>query len=177
MTTPKGMVGSELLTIIRTWLLQLTRFKSAAKVHPSQHELAGNIMAYVDQAKKQKIAAALKTALKGYNIKWSLRVDNHSTLVCTISKGNVDFIGSYVRMSKSRYDHDITGTKIDNLQVNHYHLGTNFDGIALEILQKIKDCMNIDNFDNSDPMTDYFHVGHWVNINVGRWDKPYELIA
>jgi len=24
-------------------------------------------------------------------------------------------------------------------------------------------------------MTDYFHVGHYVEINVGRWDKDYQL--
>ena len=32
-------------------------------------------------------------------------------------------------------------------------------------------------FDNSDIMTDYFHVKHYVSINVGQWNKPYILKA
>lgn len=37
----------------------------------------------------------------------------------------------------------------------------------------IKHIINKDNFNHSDSMTDYFHVGHYANISVGKWDKPY----
>jgi hypothetical protein len=30
-------------------------------------------------------------------------------------------------------------------------------------------------YDNSDIMTDYFDVAYYNNINIGKWDKPYEL--
>ena len=30
-------------------------------------------------------------------------------------------------------------------------------------------------FDKSDAMTDYFHISHYCDINVGRWNKPYFL--
>ena len=36
--------------------------------------------------------------------------------------------------------------------------------------------MNAENFDKSDPMTDYFHVGYYISVNIGSYDKPYELI-
>ena len=32
-------------------------------------------------------------------------------------------------------------------------------------------------FDKSDIMTDYFHTAYYMNINIGRWDKPYKLIS
>ena len=31
--------------------------------------------------------------------------------------------------------------------------------------------MNVGNHDNSDPMTDYFDVGWYISVNLGRWDK------
>jgi hypothetical protein len=33
--------------------------------------------------------------------------------------------------------------------------------------------LNCDNYDNSDSMTDYFDVGHYVDLNIGKWDKPF----
>lgn len=33
--------------------------------------------------------------------------------------------------------------------------------------------VNKKNFDHSDSMTDYFHVGFYTRIEVGKWDKPY----
>jgi len=35
--------------------------------------------------------------------------------------------------------------------------------------------MNIGNFDKSDVQTDYFHVGWYMSVNLGKWDKPYIL--
>jgi hypothetical protein len=29
------------------------------------------------------------------------------------------------------------------------------------------------NFDDSDPMTDYFHTNFYLHMHVGRWDKPF----
>jgi hypothetical protein len=45
------------------------------------------------------------------------------------------------------------------------------------IFEKISDALNLDNFDKSDSMTDYFHVGHYVDINVGKWNKPFKVVA
>lgn len=40
----------------------------------------------------------------------------------------------------------------------------------------IKDVINKDNFDHSDSMVDYHHVGYYANITLGKWDKPYVQI-
>jgi hypothetical protein len=36
--------------------------------------------------------------------------------------------------------------------------------------------MNAGNWDKSDIQTDYFDVGWYIDVNVGRWDKPYALV-
>lgn len=39
----------------------------------------------------------------------------------------------------------------------------------------IKAIVNKKNFDLSDSMTDYFHVGFYSCIEVGQWDRPYTI--
>jgi hypothetical protein len=36
--------------------------------------------------------------------------------------------------------------------------------------------MNDGNFDKSDIQSDYFHVGWYVSVNIGKWNKPYEVV-
>ena len=61
--------------------------------------------------------------------------------------------------------------------VNEYWIEEHFEGVAKEFLLKLKDAMMIGNHNNSDIMTDYFDVGWYIKINVGKWDKPYEVTA
>lgn len=44
------------------------------------------------------------------------------------------------------------------------------------IFKIINDIVNRKNFNNSDLMTDYHHVGYYSNITLGKWDKPYKTI-
>jgi hypothetical protein len=32
-------------------------------------------------------------------------------------------------------------------------------------------------YDRSDSQSDYFDTAYYVDVNVGKWDKPYEFIA
>jgi hypothetical protein len=43
-------------------------------------------------------------------------------------------------------------------------------------LQEIMPLMNAGNHDRSDIQTDYFDVGWYVDVNIGRWDRPYQVI-
>jgi hypothetical protein len=40
----------------------------------------------------------------------------------------------------------------------------------------IKSVIDNGNFNHSDSMTDYFHVGWYTHIQLGKWDKPYQQI-
>lgn len=122
-------------------------------------------MAYMNQERKAKLAPAIKAICKKYGVKATLSVDNYSTLNLNITSGSIDFIKSAERAGSNRgYDH---------LQVNTFWYRDHFDGIAREFLSEVIPAMNVGNHDRSDLMTDYFDVGWYVGVNIGRWNKPY----
>lgn len=129
-------------------------------------------MAYMSQEHKAKLAPTIKAICKKYGVKATLSVRNYSTLVLTVKSSGIDFIGNYNATVGSH-----SSTK-DSIQVNPYWYHDHFDGVAKEFLDEIIPAMKgEDYFDESDVMTDYFHVSHYYDVNIGRWDKPYELTA
>lgn len=121
-------------------------------------------MAYVSQEMKKKLAPRVKTLLKKYGLRGSLAVDNHSTLVLNIRSGKINF------------EKDSVGEF--HYQVNPYHTDSQYTGKAKKFFAEVIPAMKgPDFFDHSDSMTDYFHVSHYIDINIGRWNKPYMVEA
>ena len=125
-------------------------------------------MAYMSQEKKAKIAPAVKAILKKYKVKGSLSVRNHSSLVLTIKEGSVDFYGDYGTTSEARKDAEKFG-----IQVNPYWYQDHFVGKSKKFLAEIIPAMNSGNHNNSDIQSDYFDVGWYIDVNIGKWNKPY----
>lgn len=135
-------------------------------------------MAYMNQDMKARIAGEVKTILKAYKIKGTLSVRNHSTLVLNIKSGPIDFIANLNETCSKDYYQTARGfTPVENgyIDVNPYHFERHFSGVALEFLTKIIAAMNDGNWDKSDIQTDYFNVGWYIDVNIGRWDRPYTL--
>lgn len=143
-------------------------------------------MAYMSQERKKELAPKIKEILNKYGLKGSLSVRNHSALVLTIKSGKIDFIGDQIAhyrkkietgsysFSAERFEDQIKYlTEKKNFDVNEYHINEEYYGKNASILSEIKDAMMVGNHDNSDVMTDYFDVGWYIDISVGRWDKPY----
>ncbi len=132
-------------------------------------------MAFFSQERKAELSPRVKEICKKYGIKASTAVDNHSTFVLNIKSGKIDFIKNANEMRKKdvycRDDREIQ----DSIQVNVYHCDKHFSGKALKFLQEVLAVMNEGNFDKSDIQSDYFCVGFYVDINIGRWNKPYIL--
>lgn len=126
-------------------------------------------MAYVDKSVIAKCRAGAAAIRKQYGIKMTFSVNHHSTLVCTIQGGKVDFFGGLTERAAS-YNNG------KYIQVNHYHIDSSFVGEAKECLEAINKLMHVDHWDKSDIQSDYFHCAYYVNINVGQWDKPYQLV-
>ena len=132
-------------------------------------------MAYMSQENKASKAPAIKAVLKKYGMKGSIAVDNHSTLVVNLRSGAIDFEAEAV----------ITPGLLNNAggewrgydQVNPYWIEKFYSGTAAAFLKELKVAMMVGNHDNSDIMTDYFDVGWYISINVGKWDKAYEVAA
>jgi len=129
-------------------------------------------MAYVSQEMKKERAPAIRAVLKKYNMKGSIAVRHHSTLVVNIKSGAIDFADA--RKSNPCDFNNPNGWRGHD-QVNTYHIDSFYSGAAAEFLSELKDAMNVGNYDNSDIMTDYFDVGFYIDINIGQWDKPYVL--
>jgi hypothetical protein len=124
-------------------------------------------MAYMNQEKKSVIAAKLKPVLKKYGVKGSLSVRNHSSIVLNVKSGTVDFFADYGDREDARKF---------GIQVNPYWFHDHFEGTAKKFLAEAFDALKSANYyDNSDAMTDYFDTAYYFNINIGKWNKPYEL--
>ncbi len=131
-------------------------------------------MAYITQQMKAEIAPAIKAICKKYDIKASLAIKHHSALDLNISAGSIDFIGNYNNVVANGRKETIDR---EYMQVNQYHLDSSFTGRALAFLKEVNVALNVLNHDNSDIMSDYFDVGYYVHINIGKWDKPYICTA
>lgn len=139
-------------------------------------------MAYFSQQDKAKRAPAIKALFKEYDVKGTMSVRNNMAFVVTLRSGAIDFISNYIKKNKQGF-YDATDRKeqiikCQYLQVNHYWLEEQFSGRALEFLTKLK-CLMLgdDYFDDSDIQSDYFHCSHYIDIDIGQWDKPYVCTA
>jgi len=118
-------------------------------------------MADVSQKDKAKLAPQIKKVLSKYSMKGSISIRHHMSLVVTIQSGSIEF----------DHSHGDGYT-----QVNVYHIDSHYEGKAKNFLTELLAAMKgPDWFDKSDIMTDYFHVSHYCDINIGKWNKPYFL--
>ena len=131
-------------------------------------------MAYMNQEKKTQINALLKQAIP-IDWKWSLAVRNYSTIILTISSAPVDLVAEYVA---ARCSDEVRRDCIANryVDVNPYYWQEHFTGELLDIFTKVFAALNLNNHDHSDIQSDYFDVGHYVQVNIGKWDKPFNAV-
>ena len=118
-------------------------------------------MAYVSKELKAKLAPAIKAVLKKYDVKGTIAVRNHMTLVVNIKQGAIDFAA------------DCSGNDF-HYQVNPYHIDRGWNGKAAKFLNELIAAMKGNEwYDRSDIMTDYFDTAYYMDINIGQWDKDY----
>jgi hypothetical protein len=118
-------------------------------------------MAYYSKERKAIAEPKIKAILKKHGMSGSLSIRNASEAVLSIKSGPIDF-----------------GLGEDtNRDVNVYWFHEHYTGDALAFLTEVYAVLNDGNHNNSDPMTDYFDVGWYVSIRIGRWDKPYVLTS
>lgn len=133
-------------------------------------------MAFMNQERKKTLEPGIKAVLKKYNISGRLSVRNHMVLVLNITRGKIDFINDYIATSSKNYPDDIRHLgNITSLSPNIYWLEHRHSGVAYDCLRDLNTAMNVGNWDRSDVMTDYFDVGWYNEINIGKWNKPYVL--
>jgi len=123
-------------------------------------------MAYVSQADKKELAPAIKAVLKKYNMKATIAVRNHSTLVVKVKSGAIDFT-DYANPYQNGY-----------IDVNVYWIDTHYNGVARDFLNELLDAMKGPKyFNNDDAMSDYFHRSHYTDIEIGQYNRAYVCTA
>ena len=140
-------------------------------------------MAYMSQEKKAKIVAAVKPILKKYGVKGSFAVRNHSTIVLTLKQGQIDFVENYIQtdmnspVAKKMSDDQVNYIrKNQSIDVNPYWFQEHFTGKAKAFLTETFTAMkSADWYDRSDAQVDYFDTAYYCDVNVGNWNKPYQV--
>jgi hypothetical protein len=118
-------------------------------------------MAYMTQEMKKALSVNIKKVLSEFGVKGSISIRHYSTLVVKIKTGSIDF-------DLPEWGYKSVSTVRDSMK-----------GEEAEFLKALLDAMNnagdLQNFDESDGMTDYFHVGWYTDIYIGEFQKPYIL--
>ncbi len=135
-------------------------------------------MAYITTEDVKAIRVALKEEF-GKDFKFSVTRDHHSGVRIAIMSGVANFYdGELDRTDK--YNGRVS--KFDGYeQINHYH--PHFYGAYEKLFKRITEIAHTAPgaaggqayYCNDDAMSDYFDRAYYVNIHVGKWDKPYEL--
>lgn len=147
-------------------------------------------MAYMNQEQKKQLAPDIKKVLKKYNVRGTISVKNHFTLVVTIREGPIDFETQYNEMVNERREIEAAMRERNGVEplgryeceghisVNAYDYDHNhhlkFKGVAGEFFRELQAAMMGDGwYDKSEIMTDYVDIAYYMDINVGQWNKPY----
>ena len=133
-------------------------------------------MAYISQAEKKALAPAIKSVLKKYGVKGSIGINHYSSLVVNLKSGIIDFIGAADKKSKARCERQ--GDTFYPISNGHYQANPYYameeEGIVGEFMTDLITAMKGDDWYNkTDSQIDYFDIAYYLDINVGKWDKPY----
>jgi hypothetical protein len=140
-------------------------------------------MAYFSQEMKKELAPAVNAVLKKYGVKATLAVHNHLSFVVNIKSSKHDFLGVFQACNDEEAER--RGIKKCNigtyLQISEYHVADQMRSQGREDLacffEELISAMKGNRwFDKSDIQSDYFHIAYYLDINIGKWNKPYELI-
>jgi hypothetical protein len=125
-------------------------------------------VAFMNQERKAALALEVAKVMPT-NWKYTLRVQNHSTLVLTIRQADVDLIGENL-VCASRPEPSSCRS------LNEYNLEGEYHDKLLKIFENIKGAMMVGNWDKSDIQSDHFDVGWYIDINIGEYDSPFRFV-
>lgn len=137
-------------------------------------------MAYMNQDRKKELAAELKKALtpfkNKYGLRYTLAVRNHSTVVLTFTEGRLDFLKDVEKYTRNGGYCQVNMYCVRRMELMaDLERDPAFNQEVREVLLAADNALHKGNHDKSDMMTDYYDVGWYVDINVGRWNKPYKF--
>lgn len=137
-------------------------------------------MAYITTEQVKEKRAAIKAAFPlALGWKFSITKDGNSTINVSIlqtpcelrASNTIDENGNSISINS--WDGQIVSRRY-GYQVNEYSDALN--SIGKEVVSELYDILNNGNHDKSDSMTDYFDVGWYQYVQIGHWQKGYEVV-
>lgn len=109
----------------------------------------------------KQIREDLKKRFSG--LKFSVKSDYNSISISLMQAPKSPLAGAY---STATYR-----------QVSPYYIGDNeaLNAYGKEIFKAVSEIVNEYYWNDSCPEIDYFNVSFYYSLNVGRWDKPFEV--
>jgi hypothetical protein len=134
-------------------------------------------MAYMNQERKNQLAPGIKKVLADYGMKATIATDRF-TIKINVKEGPLDLVGDFNKtVASERERKGQKWTDMDYVDVNPYWFKNQFSNIDnLQFVEKLLMAANDGNWDKSDSQIDYFNVGWYVDLNIGRYDKPYKRV-
>ena len=142
-------------------------------------------MSYISKDEVKQVRENLKKAF-GTRFKFSVTGGNSSSLYVSIMQGDVLDWSGYENLHDEymldawQIENQIQRTKSiqeGKFDINHYHIPSSWLGEALEVFNEILKCCQIGegSYDRNagDMGADYCNMTYFINISVGKWNKPY----
>jgi len=140
----------------------------------------------------KEIAKKVREKLKDKypNTKWSIRIQRYAggcSLSVDLMEVDFDFYAKpdkeYAELHFEQRHYQSVEAFMESWEddikrktgsVNQFYIDDDFrlSDKAKELLNFANDTVNSYNFDDSDSMTDYFHVNFYLHLGIGKWDKP-----
>lgn len=119
-------------------------------------------MAYITTEQVSQVRKEIKEAF-GKEFKFSVTRQNYSSIDIALMKSPFEFAFNSEYAQEKQY-----------AQLNHFHLDNEgFTQEQVDMFKKVTEIAMKGNFDKSDSQTDYFHVGWYFHLAIGKWNKPY----
>lgn len=151
-------------------------------------------MALASKELKDKINLLVKDIAKDMDIKlgFSIKIADCQKIILNIRSCSIDLASLHKESVESKYNHLIAikddGRRFDRFSSLHYDLMENninfscdkpeeiFEGKALELLQKIRDAVKCDFYNDSDSTHDYFDIAYYYDIRIGDGKSGFKVV-
>lgn len=149
-------------------------------------------MAYASKELKAKVNGLVKEIAKDMGIKlgFSIRIDGYSKLILNIRSCSIDLAKEHKEAVAEIVENPnkYCGREIDRAISYHNSLAYGdirfskdrpeeiFKGKALELMERIRDAVKVDFYDDSDAMRDYFACAYYYDIQIGGSEAGFKVV-
>ena len=153
-------------------------------------------MAYAPKELKDKVNGLIKAVAKemGVKLSFSIKRENCSKISVNIRSCSIDLVKEhreYVENKMAYYNenpHLKECRSYDRIASLHNYLMRDeirfskdnpdeiFSGKALELMEKIRDAVKCDYYNDSDAMRDYFDIAYYYDISIGDSASGFKVV-